>query len=211
MWVNPTPGRHEITARFGEAGPRWSSGKHTGLDFSAPHGSDVVAVEKGVVISAMWGGSAYGNLVKIRHAGVDSWYGHLSAMDVRPLQTVAQGRKIGEVGETGNATGAHVHLEARVAGVAVDPQKYLSGSVTGDSDGDGILAGIGAGITSAIPGLDAVLAFADGVQNVIGFVVNPENWKRVALFMGGGTLVILALYMTFQSGADKLVREVIST
>jgi hypothetical protein len=132
-------------------------------------------------------------------------------MDVRPLQTVAQGKKIGEVGETGNATGAHVHLEARVSGVAVDPQKYLSGSVTGDSDGSGILAGIGAGLTSAIPGLDAVLAFADGVQNVIGFVVNPDNWKRVALFMGGGTLVILALYMTFQSGADKLVREVIST
>lgn len=207
MWVNPTPGRHEISAKFGEAGPRWSSGKHTGLDFTAPHGSDVVAVDKGVVISAMWGGSAYGNLVKIRHSGVDSWYAHLSTMNVRPLQTVGQGQKIGEVGETGNATGPHVHLEARVSGVAVDPQKYLSGSVTGDAVGAGILAGV----ASAIPGLDAVLAFASGIRDVIGFVTNPDNWRRVALFLGGGVLVILALYMTFQTGADKLIREVVST
>lgn len=205
MWVNPTPGRHEITARFGETGPRWSSGKHTGLDFSAPHGSDTVAVDKGVVTFAAWGGSAYGNLVKIRHSGVDSWYAHLSAITVRPLQTVTQGQKIGEVGETGNATGAHVHLEARVNGEPVDPQKYLSGTVTGGSDEDGVLAGI----ASQIPGLDAVLAFAGGVQTVIGFVVNPDNWRRVALFIGGGVLLIVALYLTFQTRADRLIRKVV--
>jgi hypothetical protein len=201
VWVNPIVGRHEITARFGEAGSNWAN-RHTGLDLAASCGTDVVAVDNGLVLFAGWGGTAYGNIVKIRHSGVDSWYAHLSRISVTVFQRVTQGQKIGEVGETGNATGCHVHLEARVAGAAVDPAKYLSGNVTTvATDGDG---------GSNIPIIGDALDTIGNIRDAITFVTDPQNWVRVALFFGGGVLILLALYLNFQSQATKLIRQVLS-
>ncbi|WP_181769147.1 transglycosylase family protein [Streptomyces albidus (ex Kaewkla and Franco 2022)] len=113
---------------YGASGGSWSSGKHTGVDFSAPSGTSVKAVTSGTVVQAGWGG-AYGNQVVLKHEdGKYSQYGHLSSLSVRPGQQVSVGDQIGASGSTGNSTGPHLHFEVRnspVYGSDVDPLGYL--------------------------------------------------------------------------------------
>lgn len=56
---------------------------------------------------------------------METWYGHLSTMDVAPGTRVRPGQPIGQVGATGNDTGPHLHFEVRQAGAAVDPAPFL--------------------------------------------------------------------------------------
>lgn len=110
------------------AGGMWSSGYHTGVDFVVPTGTTIKSIAAGTVVSAGWGG-AYGNQVVIRHAdGSYSQYAHMSALSVSAGQTVAEGRRIGLSGATGNVTGPHLHFEIRTTpsyGSDVDPVAYL--------------------------------------------------------------------------------------
>ena len=113
-----------ITSRYGESS-RLRQSTHTGLDISATTGTDIKAVASGTVICAKYSG-AYGNLVKIDHGnGVETWYGHTSKMYVKVGQEVKAGDVIAAVGSTGNSTGPHLHLEIRINGTHVNPQKYL--------------------------------------------------------------------------------------
>lgn len=123
-WTAPVTG-YRLTARFGESGRRWAS-THTGLDFAAPAGTAVVAVDAGVVLSAGWNGS-YGQQVVLRHAdGTETSYSHLSRLDVARGATVGRGQLVGRVGSTGNSTGPHLHLEVRPGGGdPVDPALAL--------------------------------------------------------------------------------------
>lgn len=118
-----------ISAEYHMAGSQWSSGYHTGVDFAASTGTQVVAVTSGEVVSAGYGGSAYGNEVVIRHDdGYYSQYAHLSSVSVSAGQLVTAGQEIGLVGSTGNATGPHLHFEIRTGpeyGSDVDPLAYL--------------------------------------------------------------------------------------
>lgn len=123
-----------VGTAYRATGPHWSKGYHTGVDFAVPTGTSVRAVAAGRVVSAGWGGS-YGYQVVIRHHdGRYSQYGHLSAISVRPGQTVAAGSRIGRSGATGNVTGPHLHFEVRTGpgfGTDVDPVAYLrAGGVT---------------------------------------------------------------------------------
>jgi len=95
--------------------------KHQGIDYAAPTGTRVRAVGDGVVENAgMKGG--YGNVVIIRHHGqYATVYAHLSRVSVRRGARVAQNDTIGAVGQTGWATGPHLHYEFRVAGEARNP------------------------------------------------------------------------------------------
>jgi len=114
---------YRITATFGESGPNWSS-THTGLDFAAGAGSRIGAVHGGEVIFAGWDG-AYGNKVTVRHEdGSEASYAHLSS--ISGSGWIGTGDKVGEVGETGNTTGPHLHLEIRVGGALVDPAAWLA-------------------------------------------------------------------------------------
>jgi len=110
------------------AGSMWSSGYHTGVDFSAASGTPLKAVGAGTVVSAGWGG-AYGNQVVIRLAdGYYAQYAHLSSLSVSSGQTVTAGQQIGLSGATGNVTGPHLHFEIRTTpdyGSDVDPVAYL--------------------------------------------------------------------------------------
>ncbi|MET9854869.1 LysM peptidoglycan-binding domain-containing M23 family metallopeptidase [Streptomyces sp. NPDC006450] len=110
------------------AGSMWSSGYHTGVDFSASTGTTVRAVGAGTVVSAGWSG-AYGNEVVIRHAdGKYSQYAHLSQLSVSSGQSVTGGQTIGLSGSTGNSTGPHLHFEIRTGpsyGSDIDPLAYL--------------------------------------------------------------------------------------
>ncbi|MGW7238211.1 transglycosylase family protein [Streptomyces sp. NPDC054804] len=117
-----------IGTGYHASGSHWSKGYHTGVDFLAPTGSSVKAVEAGQVVTAGWGGS-YGYQVVIRHAdGRYTQYGHLSAISVRAGQGVSTGQRIGRSGATGNATGPHLHFEVRTGpefGTDIDPVAYL--------------------------------------------------------------------------------------
>jgi murein DD-endopeptidase MepM/ murein hydrolase activator NlpD len=93
---------------------RWR--QHTGVDYAAPQGTRVKATADGVVEFAGQQGG-YGNLVEIRHhSGYTTWYAHLSgfAAGLRRGARVSQGDLIGYVGQTGWATGPHLHYEFRV-------------------------------------------------------------------------------------------------
>jgi len=100
-------------------------GVHRGVDMAVPTGTPVLAAADGVVRRAGRHGG-YGNLVELRHRdGSITRYAHLSTILVRMGETVAQGQPIARAGATGRATGAHLHFEYRVGGVAVDPLAHL--------------------------------------------------------------------------------------
>lgn len=110
-----------------EYGPRWGR-MHRGVDLGASTGTPIRAIKAGTVIFAGWQGG-YGQMTLIDHGdGVVSAYAHQSRFAVGQGSRVSQGQVIGYVGTTGNTTGAHLHLETRVGGSAVNPRQYLSGS-----------------------------------------------------------------------------------
>ncbi|PPS86414.1 aggregation-promoting factor C-terminal-like domain-containing protein [Streptomyces sp. MH60] len=126
-----------IGTKFGVPGSMWSSGYHTGLDFPAATGTPVKAVANGRVSLATSGGP-YGKHVIIDHGGgLQSLYAHMSRLRTTVPKSVNGGSRIGDVGATGNTTGPHLHLEARLNGKAVDPMKYLSGGGGFDAKAQG--------------------------------------------------------------------------
>jgi len=124
VWTLPVSGAG-WSASFGESGSAWSSGYHTGQDFTAPSGTPVHAVGPGTITSAAYDG-AYGNLAVITHPdGSESWYAHMSGFE-RTSGRVSAGDVIGYVGCTGNCYGNHVHLEYHPGGGdAADPLPWL--------------------------------------------------------------------------------------
>lgn len=96
---------------------------HNGVDYAAPAGTRVRAVGDGVVdFVGRQGG--YGNVIIVRHAGnITTLYAHLMgyARGLRKGVNVGQGEIIGAVGQTGWATGPHLHYEFRAGGQARDP------------------------------------------------------------------------------------------
>jgi murein DD-endopeptidase MepM/ murein hydrolase activator NlpD len=94
---------------------------HKGIDYAAPTGTRVRSVADGLVeFAGVKGG--YGNVVILRHNGqYSTLYGHLSRIGVRRGTRVAQNDTIGFVGQTGWATGPHLHYEFRIAGQARNP------------------------------------------------------------------------------------------
>jgi murein DD-endopeptidase MepM/ murein hydrolase activator NlpD len=98
---------------------------HEGIDVTAPMGSPIEAPAAGVVTDAGWE-SGYGNTVTIDHGyGVTTKFAHASKLLVRTGQRVQRGQRIALVGNTGLATGPHLHYEVHVNGRPVDPLKYV--------------------------------------------------------------------------------------
>ena len=69
--------------------------------------------------------SGYGNCIQIQKDDVLTIYGHCSKVYVNKGDNIIQGQQIGEVGQTGNATGPHLHFEIRKSGRYVDPEMIL--------------------------------------------------------------------------------------
>ena len=135
QWMKPV--NVAFGTKFGVKGPMWASGRHTGLDFPAKVGTRVGAVDNGTV-NKVENGGPYGKHVTISHGGgLASLYAHMSAMVAKAGASIKQGARVGSVGATGNVTGPHLHLEARINGKSVDPMPYLTGSGTGDG-GSGV-------------------------------------------------------------------------
>ncbi len=113
-----------ITSRFGSISSRRSSA-HTGLDIGASTGTPIKAVAGGTVIFSGWKG-AYGKMIALDHGnGVLTYYAHCSALYKNVGEYVNQGDIISAVGNTGNSSGPHLHIEIRVNGVAYNPEKFI--------------------------------------------------------------------------------------
>lgn len=118
----------KFSSGFGyrNAPTRGASRNHKGIDIPGPVGTPIYATADGVIGRAQWLGG-YGKYVEINHGNaVQTRYGHLSAMNVAPGQSVRKGDILGYMGSTGRSTGSHLHYEVRIAGEAINPTAFLS-------------------------------------------------------------------------------------
>ena len=137
--VNPVP-NYKITTPYKREGGLWKLGYHTGVDYKAPAGTNVVAAQDCRVLEVSqrvsWGES-YGTAVIVLHRDMTrAIYAHLSKTLVRTGQQLKAGDKLGKVGSTGNSTGNHLHFEVRTGSNAdgsgykygddCDPAPYVS-------------------------------------------------------------------------------------
>lgn len=107
---NPVTGRHSM---------------HDGIDLAAPKGTPIKAASGGIVVKA-GRESGYGKMVEISHGnGLDTVYAHASKLKVKVGQLVKKGQVVALVGQTGRATGPHLHFEVRMAGHPLDPTLFL--------------------------------------------------------------------------------------
>jgi murein DD-endopeptidase MepM/ murein hydrolase activator NlpD len=109
----------------------WRSGRfHEGLDLSAPEGTKIFAAHDGTVVfeSSSYGG--YGRIVAIKGKNLLTVYAHCSKNRVSTGDTIERGDWIADVGQTGSASGPHLHFETRVRDqkgryAAVDPLAFF--------------------------------------------------------------------------------------
>lgn len=125
--------KHDIWQRFGNytGGLTFNGGKHYGMDFGMPTGTNVYAV-KGGIADKVWTDFGGGNSVQIKTAANEwNWYMHLSKQIARQGQRIKAGQLIGKSGATGNfVRGAHLHFQLMRGGhpgndTAVNPEKWL--------------------------------------------------------------------------------------
>ncbi|MFP4522516.1 MAG: peptidoglycan DD-metalloendopeptidase family protein [Fibrobacterota bacterium] len=124
--IIPTTG--VITSEFGYRLDPFSSRMcfHAGIDYGNKTGTPVYASANGYVKFAGEKG-AYGKLVVIEHGtGIETFYAHLDKYICEPGSRVKRRELIGYSGETGKATGPHLHYEIRKNGYAVDPSNYIT-------------------------------------------------------------------------------------
>lgn len=107
---------------------------HTGTDFRAAAGTALFAASSGAVTRSLFDADRAGNYVRIA-VGDGTWigYSHLSERRVASGDGVEVGAVIGLAGDTGAATGPHLHFEVSVDGVKVDPVPFLAGRTSGDA------------------------------------------------------------------------------
>ena len=107
--------------------PNYSNGSyHGGVDWPCPTGTAVHAADSGVVVIAKKLTYSYGQYILIDHGnGLSTLYAHNSSLVVGVGDKVSKGQIIAYSGESGNATGPHVHFEVRLNGTRVNPMSYL--------------------------------------------------------------------------------------
>jgi len=126
-WIRPCS-YVKLTSPFGnrESPTAGASSYHQGVDLSAPAGTPIYASRGGQVSVATYG-SAAGYYVKINHLdGFSSIYMHMTNYVVSAGQNVSQGQLIGYVGQTGVATGNHLHFGIMYNGAYVNPCNYVA-------------------------------------------------------------------------------------
>ncbi len=129
----PVDGQHGIRGSVGEFGAARNGGRiHEGFDITATCGTPLVAVRSGTILKTAYnpGLKGYFVILKGRSEHRTYLYAHLRGpAPVRSGQQVKAGRRIGTVGQTGNAasTPCHLHFEIRSRGRLLDPGQVLSG------------------------------------------------------------------------------------
>jgi len=146
-WIWPADG--VISDTYGTR-----QGKHKGIDIAGRLDTPVLAVEDGMVEKSYYS-NTYGNVIFIKHPShFVTVYAHLNKRKVAKGQSVNQGDVIGEMGETGQATGTHLHFETHQdewrydKKYAMDPEKLLGKAEVGELVQGGI-ASIGDSVLEA--------------------------------------------------------------
>ena len=116
----PITGR--VTSKYG---PR-RRGIHQGTDIDLETGDPIYATFDGRVRHTTYIARGYGHLIIIRHDnGLETFYAHLSEINVKPGDWVTAGQLIGKGGNTGRSTGSHLHYEIRYKGHSFDPERLI--------------------------------------------------------------------------------------
>lgn len=116
----PITGR--VTSKYG---PR-RRGIHQGTDIDLETGDPIYATFDGRVRLTTYVARGYGHLIIIRHDnGLETFYAHLSEINVKPGDWVTAGQVIGKGGNTGRSTGSHLHYEIRYKGHSFDPERLI--------------------------------------------------------------------------------------
>ena len=116
----PVPGH--VTSSYG-----WRWGRmHKGIDLKLQTGDTVRAAFTGKISTTAYQARGYGYYVKIRHVnGLETVYGHLSKILVKPNQVVKAGDPIALGGNTGRSTGPHLHFETKIMGMTINPAEIF--------------------------------------------------------------------------------------
>lgn len=220
-WVHPVA-QYSVGGTYRQIGIHWRMcGWHTGYDYSAPMGTPIKAAYSGTVVHAAWGsapggtGGAYGNQVILEHpGGIRTYYAHLSAYAVSKGDTVTTGQLLGQVGQTGNAFGAHLHFEMTKSSTVscdtfMDGHAYISNHLTATtpttSKNSGTVTQV---IAAARSQLGVRYSYGGGsldgpsanMAGVVGF--DCSSLVRYAWYQGSGKRITLP--RTSQEQAAKL-------
>lgn len=102
---------------------------HNGIDLIAGQGTPVIATADGVVLEVKRSGKGPGNIVEIGHdGGYRTLYAHLQDIVVRKGERVKAGRKIANVGMSGNSFAPHLHYEVHRDSLVLDPVNFFFAS-----------------------------------------------------------------------------------
>ena len=140
MITYPFTGTFKVTSTFGTTRTyknrygKWITDKHEGIDIVGISNRNVVSITEGTVgFVKNTGTSGYGLHVWVKNDdGTGSLYAHLSSVNVKAGDNVSAGSKIGVMGQTGNSTGPHLHLEVHTTQTyaynknLMDPSDYLN-------------------------------------------------------------------------------------
>ena len=124
----PTGRKGYLSSRFGR---RWFS-FHEGIDIAAVSGTPIYAAHSGTVVYSGAGLRGYGNLIVVKGDNLLTVYAHNRRNRVDKGEKVRRGEHIADIGQSGKATGPHLHFEVRVRdssgkNVAVDPLSFFPG------------------------------------------------------------------------------------
>jgi len=104
---------------------------HTGMDFTAPTGTEIHSTGDGKVVKVVSERRGYGKQVVIDHGyGYRTRYAHMSKFNVRVGQKIKRGDVIGYVGNTGTSTGPHLHYEVEKNGAKINPANFYSNDLS---------------------------------------------------------------------------------
>lgn len=108
-------GKFKETCEYGRKGNLWKSGYHGGTDLVGLDSEKVYSICNGIVERAGYDNGGFGNYVRIKEDGTENriYLAHLSKIYVKVGQRVTYTTVVGLMGETGNATGKHTHVEIR--------------------------------------------------------------------------------------------------
>jgi murein DD-endopeptidase MepM/ murein hydrolase activator NlpD len=128
-WRWPVPTHRYVSSYYGYRNIFGYREFHTGIDIPAPSRTPIIASNSGIVTTAAYAASGYGNRVIVDHGGgYKTLYAHCYSLNVKVGQYVKQGDVIAYVGTTGMSTGNHLHFEIRVNNQYVNPYPYIKGN-----------------------------------------------------------------------------------
>lgn len=111
-----------IVSRYGPRGRR----NHNGIDLGLKTGEPIYAAFSGRIRYARYNTGGFGNLIIMRHPnGLETYYAHLSRINVKAGDWVVAGQVIGYGGNTGRSRGPHLHFEVRYCDQTFDPQHII--------------------------------------------------------------------------------------